>query len=228
MLVGWPSFPAAEEDAAAIKATIEGWARAWENNVNSLAAYRSYYHPDFYSNYKARSGMNYRQWMADKEAKAKKASCISVTVSDLKVQVMESSATARFMQRYASNTYCDQGEKTLFLLKQDGAWKIVGEEQPAVTKCPDRCGAGGENKFLGTWFWEGAGGGEMTIKSDGTYTTTTYDEYSRVIDRSSGTYKIDGNILLIYWSGGSDGFQYGVEDGQAVLYQDGEIAYYKK
>ena len=83
--------------------------------------------------------MNYSQWMADKKAKGQKAACIWVDVSEFSVTVEGEFATAKFMQKYISNTYCDRGYKTLYLIKRGETWKIIGEEQPSVTKCGERC-----------------------------------------------------------------------------------------
>jgi hypothetical protein len=130
-------------DTQAVANTIESWARAWENNVNSLDGYRAFYHPGFFANYKSRSGMDYGQWMADKQAKAQKTGCIQITISGLKVQIQGDIATARFSQKYVSQTYCDQGEKTLYLTRDGRDWKIIGEEQPSVTRCSESCSPGG-------------------------------------------------------------------------------------
>jgi hypothetical protein len=119
--------------------TIYNWAAAWESNVYSLDGYRSYYDPGFFANYKSRSGMNYQQWMADKAAKARKTDCIWVQVSDISVTMDQDFATARFMQRYTSGGYCDQGWKTLYLIRRGNSWKIIGEEQPSTSKCNERC-----------------------------------------------------------------------------------------
>lgn len=122
-----------------ITVLIHQWAAAWENNVYSIESYRSFYDRYFWSNYKAKSGMDYNKWMDDKAAKGRKAKCIWIGVSDIKIDLEEEFATARFMQRYVSDSYCDYGTKTLYLIKRSSGWKIIGEEQPSANKCSDRC-----------------------------------------------------------------------------------------
>ena len=134
-----PSSPTAGGEEAAVTAVIYQWAQAWENNVTAMAPYQGFYDPDFWSNYKSRSGMNYQKWIADKAAKARKATCIKVNLTSLSVKIEGDFATATFLQEYQSNTYCDTGMKTLYLLKRAGAWKIVGEEQPTTAKCSAHC-----------------------------------------------------------------------------------------
>ncbi len=129
-----------------VYSTVYQWASAWENNIYSIDYYKSYYHPSFWSNYKAKNGMNYSQWMADKAAKGKKAGCIQIYVDDLTVDVQGRIATAGFNQTYVSDTYCDSGRKWLYLEKFDNGWKIVGEEQPSYQKCGSRCSARGKDR----------------------------------------------------------------------------------
>lgn len=128
-------------DQALITQLVQDWAMAWGQNPVSLVQYQTFYAPDFFANYKAKTGMNYQQWMADKANKAKKVSCIQVLCQNLAVNAQGDFASASFLQTYLSNNYCDSGQKTMNLIKRDGVWKIVGEEQGAVTKCDQRCGA---------------------------------------------------------------------------------------
>lgn len=130
----------------ALTSIVRQWAAAWENNIYSIDQYRSYYHPTFHSNYKAKSGMMYDEWMADKSRKGKKTGCIKVGLSNIKVDLEDDFAAVSFIQRYVSDTYCDSGKKWLYFLKLDDRWKIVGEEQEKITRCKDRCGARGKDK----------------------------------------------------------------------------------
>ena len=128
-----PPPPPPEEQIGAI---IVQWESAWENNVNSIGPYKSLYDSSFYSNYKS---MDYNEWMADKRHKGRAVACIRVEISDLHVDVRGNRATASFMQKYVSNSYCDRGRKKLYFIKRGEQWKIIGEEQPHYTKCSQRC-----------------------------------------------------------------------------------------
>ena len=188
---------------------VHRWAVAWEGNSVATASYRVLYGSDFHSEYKAAGGMDHEQWVADKEAKARRASCIQVGIEKLDVALTSpTEATASFDQRYVSNTWCDEGRKTLSLRKVGEDWKIVGEEQPASTKCADRCGLEGEARFfVGYWYGQVTFLDDLEIRTDGTFVRHfTFecppDAEECPTDATGGTWKVaDGQLALFYAEG---------------------------
>lgn len=107
-----------------IEASLERWRQAWE--TKDIEAYISFYGEGFraqkmdradWKAYKARLNESYRQ--------------LSIKLSKPYIVAYRDRAVARFMQSYASDQHQDFGEKTLYLHKEGGTFKIVGEDWAA-------------------------------------------------------------------------------------------------
>ena len=114
-----PSASAALESE--IEASIESWRRAWE--AKDIAGYIAFYGPQFRS-----QKMNRDEWREYKDRLNSTYKQLSIKLSRPYVIAYKDRAVARFLQSYASDLHQDFGEKTLYLRKDGGRFKIVGEE----------------------------------------------------------------------------------------------------
>ena len=104
------------------------WSHLWSSQDHD--GYAALYGDEFQA-----KGMDRTAWLADKKTKFAKASCIHVSIGDTE----SNGLTTTFTQTYVSDTWCDEGQKTLtWTLGVDG-WLLVGEEQPAAEVCDARC-----------------------------------------------------------------------------------------
>ena len=108
---------------AGVAQTINDWRAAWGRM--DFAGYMSFYGPTFYSQYK---GMNRDQWQQYKSGLFAKYSYQNIDISTPQITVTGATATATFEQTFRSNSFRDQGTKTLTLTESGGRWLIVGEE----------------------------------------------------------------------------------------------------
>ena len=132
-------------DIDEVRERIYAWCEAWESK--DIDAYMLFYSPSF------RSGaLDYNGWSAKKEKLFQTPGPISLKVSDIWVFKDGNHAQARFIQHYQSPSRTDMGEKTLYLIKSAGKWKIVSEEwvplenfssPPAGRVVPDSPGLSG-------------------------------------------------------------------------------------
>lgn len=123
-----PVAPAAPPvpDTAALQAevteTVSNWAAAW--SARDIEGYLSFYS----ANFELPGAMSRSQWESQRRARIAGRSNIEVDVSNLMVTVNGDQATAEFDQSYRSDNYSDNTRKTLRLVKEGGAWKIVTEQ----------------------------------------------------------------------------------------------------
>ena len=70
-----------------------------------------------------------------------------------------------------------------------------------LTSCSkDDDGGSSSNPIVGTWYTEAYSYEEITYNSDGTCTYRRYkSDHTTIRDTDSGTYKIEGNKLSIWW-----------------------------
>lgn len=132
-------------DAAAF---VRAWAADWASGPGGFAAYASRYAEDFRSGDRDRAA-----WLADKRAKADRALCLDVVVSDVRARPLPDGAVeVTFRQQFTSDHYCDEGEKTLALVPDGAGFRIRSESQPAATACAARCRPlGAENDPIGSF-----------------------------------------------------------------------------
>lgn len=122
---------------------LTNWITSWEQSADYSSIYNSgyadKYHASFYSAYK---NMYKTAWMKDKNNKAAAKSWIQVKMLDVGWEFINggNAAVIVFDQVYRSNTYVDRGIKYLYLVRQNGSWKILREEQPDYVKlCEGSC-----------------------------------------------------------------------------------------
>ncbi len=106
---------------AAVTSTVEAWAKAWA--ARDVAAYLSFYAPDF----QAPDGLTRAAWEEQRKVRIQAASSITVEVSNVKVSVKGSTATATFRQVYKSDKVSSRNTKTLQLTRSGDKWLILSE-----------------------------------------------------------------------------------------------------
>ena len=111
-----------EAESEMIGLFIEKWKGNWENK--EIEKYMSCYS----KNFKA-GNMNKEGWKRLKNNLNKKNENITVTITDVTIDVKEKGdeAEVSFLQHYQSDRHDDKGSKRLFLRKEYSEWKIVGE-----------------------------------------------------------------------------------------------------
>lgn len=115
-----------------VKSFVSDWASA--QSSKRISEYTSMYDNSFYGIKRTKSGkqynLGYSEWIKDRTIMYSKASNLSVTYSELKVNIIsENTAEASFLQYYNSTQYSDEGHKVLKLKKNsDGEIKITFEE----------------------------------------------------------------------------------------------------
>lgn len=104
---------------------LHDWQKSWESkNVDS---YLTRYHSEFNS-----QGMDKAGWERFKKDLNQKYEYIKVKLHEPLVFVHNNEAIIRFLQSYESDQNSDFGEKYLYLKKEKGAFKIVGETWSAL------------------------------------------------------------------------------------------------
>lgn len=117
MSASTPSVPAPSGSGEVYKTFVERWRQAWESRDINL--YSSFYASDFVG--QNTSGnlvtkMNRTDWMADKAAKFRRNSSISIQIQDLVVKddtEVTGAKLVSFRQTYRTPGYSDSGRKTL-------------------------------------------------------------------------------------------------------------------
>ncbi|WP_457642061.1 L,D-transpeptidase family protein [Persephonella sp.] len=106
------------------------WKKAWENTADgNLDDYFSLYSEKFVS----KKG-NKKQWMKYKRRISKRKKWIEIDISDLKLLKdgrmlnFGNIYVATFDMDYRSNNYKYKGRKILYIVKENGKWKILAEE----------------------------------------------------------------------------------------------------
>ena len=99
--------------------TINAWAQAW--SAKDVERYLSFYASEF----RPPEDQSQPSWERLRRERLTRPRFIKVSLSDLKVEIIDkTTARARFLQNYESDTYINQVIKTFQLKKQYGAWKI--------------------------------------------------------------------------------------------------------
>jgi len=116
--VAAPAYSAAQGE---VQSAIDAWAKAWSSK--DVNGYLSAYGPDF----SPPNGQNRKTWEAERRSRIEPRKSISVTISDLKVDVNGDKATAQFRQAYNSDSLNITSRKRLDLAKSGNRWLIVRE-----------------------------------------------------------------------------------------------------
>ena len=112
------SFVASEDKL--ILDEVNAWAEAW--SAKRLGAYFTHYVDGF-----AGDMVNAKAWQVSRKNKILHSKQIKVSLSELKINNLESSVEVVFKQSYESGTYQDVGRKTLEMIKVKGLWLIKKE-----------------------------------------------------------------------------------------------------
>ena len=101
---------------------VEAWAAAWSHK--DVAGYLAYYGKDF----QVPGGISRQAWENERRARITKPGAIEVGVEGLKIVADGADrVTAQFRQSYKSANLKTSSNKTLVLVRQDGAWVIQQE-----------------------------------------------------------------------------------------------------
>ncbi|MEE8399381.1 MAG: L,D-transpeptidase family protein, partial [Desulfobacterales bacterium] len=116
--------PEPSRDDGKAKEAIEGLVASWRNawSAEQLDAYISHYHPAF-----SDKGRTLSDWKRYKKRLNNRYRKITVTVSNLKIRVLDPKAYAYFRQHYKTESYDSRGYKRLEFRQKDGVWKIFRE-----------------------------------------------------------------------------------------------------
>lgn len=107
---------------AAIEATVRAWAQAW--SARNLERYLGFYAAAF----KPPDGQTRAAWEKLRRERVSGPRSIEVSISDLKVvRHDDARAAVSFHQRYRSDRYRDETDKTLELVREGDRWQIVEE-----------------------------------------------------------------------------------------------------
>jgi tetratricopeptide (TPR) repeat protein len=116
------AVPAADPSAEVLK-TVNAWAEAWSKK--NADAYLAHYARDF----KTPGKESRAEWEKNRRARLTAPKSISVSIGAPKVTMNGADrATVSFRQNYKSDVLKSNSQKTLVLVKSDGAWKIVEEK----------------------------------------------------------------------------------------------------
>ncbi len=119
-----PSVPPAapEADRPAPVAAVERWAAAWSEQrvADYLAAYAS--------SFEVPDGLERGAWELQRAERIERPESIEITLDRFDTAISgPDSATVRFVQSYAAGAYRDRVAKTLDLVWEAGAWRILRE-----------------------------------------------------------------------------------------------------
>jgi tetratricopeptide (TPR) repeat protein len=114
---------AAADPSAEVLKTVNAWAEAWSKK--NADAYLAHYAKDF----KTPGKETRAEWEKGRRARITAPKSISVSIGAPKVTMNGADrATVSFRQSYKSDVLKSNSQKTLVLVKSDGAWKIVEEK----------------------------------------------------------------------------------------------------
>lgn len=109
-----------DNGAETIKQMIESWLGAW--NRKDMLAYSSFYSPDFKT-----VEVDREIWLDDKKIKFERPGNIEITIGNPDITINDTGAVVVLEQTFKSDSYQDQGTKTLSLIQTDGEWYIISE-----------------------------------------------------------------------------------------------------
>lgn len=109
-------------EQAAVLAAVNAWAGAW--SARDVKAYLDFYSADFV----VPRGMSRDKWMAERTERIVGKQRISVKVEAPRVRLDGDRAIVQFRQEFSSDKLKSTDQKTLTLVKRDGAWRIREEK----------------------------------------------------------------------------------------------------
>ena len=106
-----------------LKTEIQSWASAW--SAKKVNDYLGHYSKNFVPS----AGMARGVWEASRRERINKAKGISIAIEEIKfLRVEPTQAEVVFRQRYKSDGFADDSQKTLALVYANGLWKIDRED----------------------------------------------------------------------------------------------------
>lgn len=107
---------------AAVAAVVNAWARAWSDK--NVSGYLKAYAPEF----TPPKGESRKKWEQERKERISKPKTISVTLSDMQVNMVDSAhAKATFRQNYRATSLDSSTWKTLMMVKSGSTWMIHEE-----------------------------------------------------------------------------------------------------
>ena len=118
-----PGMPAVQPpDFGAVEPFVKSWAAAWEQQ--DIELYLSHYSRDF----STPGGISITAWEKDRHKRLGRPKFIRIGILDMQKQKLnDSRAQVTFIQEFQTDTYSDQGLKTLELIWENGGWLIINE-----------------------------------------------------------------------------------------------------
>ncbi len=106
---------------AALNEAMNGWRQAWSNK--NVVTYLSFYGPDFVPP----NGMSRQAWEASRRERISGKEKIDIAIQNLRIQINNNTATAKFTQVYTDERLRLTDRKTLVWQKLSGRWLIQRE-----------------------------------------------------------------------------------------------------
>ncbi len=116
-------------EKASLMAFVLKWKKYWEETTKDLKPYLSLYDENF-----AWKGGDLKSWVRYKERVTKRKRWIKIRISDLTIikdgRILEfgNLYVVRLKISYSSNNYRSDTNKVLYVIKRDGKWRILAEE----------------------------------------------------------------------------------------------------
>ena len=108
---------------AAVRASLEAWARAWSNQdvEGYLASYAASFVPP--------GGLSRAAWERQRRVRLERPARIEIKLSGWRFQTIgEKRAELSLTQDYRSDSYRDRVRKRIVMIKGERRWRIAGEE----------------------------------------------------------------------------------------------------
>lgn len=125
---GEPTDSLAIDNVAKIKKALDDWMTSWmrRDTGSYLASYDISFIPQ--------NGITRTKWELTRHARIQAAQNVKIRISDLQLDVDRNSTTARarFVQDYQSDSFQDKVVKTLQLTKRNGVWRISSENTQSM------------------------------------------------------------------------------------------------
>lgn len=116
-----PTAPASKSEQTAVLDAIKVWADAW--SARDVSGYLAAYSSDFVPP----RGMSHEKWAAERAERITSKQHITVKVEAPRVTLNGDQATVQFKQHFSSDKLRSTDQKTLMLIRRDGAWRIREE-----------------------------------------------------------------------------------------------------
>ena len=116
-----PTAPAYTAEQTAVLDAVNAWASAW--SARDVNAYLAAYSSDFVTP----RGVSHEQWAAERTERITSKQRIAVKVEAPKVTLDGDRASVQFRQQFSSDKLRSTDQKTLMLIRRDGAWRIREE-----------------------------------------------------------------------------------------------------